>query len=82
MIKAAQMKEYQQITCICSLRVFSLGPQINLRELVKSQNNSDTISLSSSHPTLRFYDFGKFDCTQHVDWGIVLHTISYNFSDT
>ena len=29
-----------------------------------------------------FYDFGKFDCTQHVDWGILLHTISYNFSDT
>ena len=31
---------------------------------------------------LFFYDLGKFDCTQHVDWGILLHTISYNFSDT
>ena len=29
-----------------------------------------------------FYDFGKFDRTQHVDWGILLHSISYNFSDT
>ena len=29
-----------------------------------------------------FYDFGKFDCTQHVGWGVLLHTISmisYNF---
>ena len=29
-----------------------------------------------------FYDFGKFDCTQNVDCRILLHTISYNFSDT
>ena len=29
-----------------------------------------------------FDDFGKFDCTQHVDWGILLLTIIYNFSDT
>ena len=28
------------------------------------------------------YDYGKFDCTQHVGWGILLHTISYNLSDT
>ena len=45
-------------------------PQINLGELVKSQKHWDTISLSSFHPTLFFYDFGKFDCTGHVDWGI------------
>ena len=55
---------------------------INLGELVKNQKNWETISLSSFHPTLFFYDFGNFDCTQHVDWGILLHTISYNFSDT
>ena len=29
-----------------------------------------------------FYDFGKFDCTQYVGWGLLLHTISYNFTDT
>ena len=57
-------------------------PQINLGELVKNQKNWDTISLSSFHPTLCFCDFGKFDCTQHVDWGILLHTSIYNFSDT
>ena len=51
-------------------------PQINLGELVKNQKNWDTISLSSFHSTLCFfYDFGKFDCTQHVVWGILLHTI-------
>ena len=30
---------------------------------------SFALSLSSFHPTLFFYDFDKFDCTQHVDWG-------------
>ena len=28
-----------------------------------------------------FYDFCKFDCTQHVEWGILLPTISYHFSE-
>ena len=51
-------------------------PQINLGELVKNQKNWDP------DPTLFLYDFNKFDCTQQVDWGILLHTISYNFSDT
>ena len=24
-------------------------------------------------------DFSKFDCTQHVEWGILLPAISYHF---
>ena len=57
-------------------------PQIIFGELVKNQKNWDTILLLSFHPTLVFYGFGKFDCTKHVGWEILLHTISYNFSDT
>ena len=58
-------------------------PQINLGELVKNQKNHFfhfTVVIPSYF--MFFYDFGKFDCTQHVDLGILLHTISYNFSDT
>ena len=65
--------------------VEAYGPEINLGELVKNQKNWDTISLSSFHPTLCFFMtlfYMKFDCTQHVDWGILLYSNNYNFSDT
>ena len=49
-------------------------PQVNLGELVKNCRHSILLYV--------FDAFGKFGCTLHVDWGILLHTISYNFGDT
>ena len=57
-------------------------PKINLEELVKDQlelRYHFTVVIRSYF--MFFYDFCKFDCTQHVDWGILLHTISYHFSE-
>ena len=50
-------------------------PQINLGELVKKTRRTK-IPFHCRHSILLyvFYDFGKFDCTQHVDWwNIVTH---------